>query len=524
MKMKKNFNTLSDYFYIPQSVRGVAIVSVLLFLLRLVYVSLGPVDLSPDEAHYWEWSRYLDWSYYSKPPMTAWLNYVSTSLFGHTHLGVRFFSCMAISVLGFLAFLMARNAAGQAAGWLAFVFVQITPLFAAGGLMMTPDIPSLTLWVFALYLLSLIDFSQKQLSMRCFVVLGVVVGFAGLSKYTAAAFYPLLALYLWFTPGGRYWLMKPHIYVAGLVSLAMQMPVFYWNFINDFVGFKHVLGQNAPSSRYDLVRTFTNFLGGQAGVLSPITFILMIASWCGYGYVVFKKGLGAISRSERVLFVFGFTLFVLFFSRSFFGKVQPNWPVMATFPGLVLMAVWVWRRGVWLKSLAGFGMALSLLLTVISHDTFILRNALQWMGVDYELSFKRDPLKPALGWRGLGKAASALVESHVTGDYYVLTSRYQTASSLSFYMKGNPKVLYVNLGNRRQNQYDYWPWPSDVGEKPVIYIRENGGMDAGILAGFEGCAELGEVASRREHLLMRRASVYACFGYKGLDRKLVDRY
>ena len=40
MKMKKNFNTLSDYFYIPQSVRGVAIVSVLLFLLILLLLIL----------------------------------------------------------------------------------------------------------------------------------------------------------------------------------------------------------------------------------------------------------------------------------------------------------------------------------------------------------------------------------------------------------------------------------------------------------------------------------------------------
>ena len=43
-------------------------------LLRLLYLACNcPLDLSPDEAHYWDWSRHLDWSYYSKGPGVAWL-------------------------------------------------------------------------------------------------------------------------------------------------------------------------------------------------------------------------------------------------------------------------------------------------------------------------------------------------------------------------------------------------------------------------------------------------------------------
>ena len=32
-----------------------------------------PLDLAQDEAHYWDWSRHLDWSYYSKGPLVAYL-------------------------------------------------------------------------------------------------------------------------------------------------------------------------------------------------------------------------------------------------------------------------------------------------------------------------------------------------------------------------------------------------------------------------------------------------------------------
>src|SRR5712672_3550240 len=51
--------------------------------LLLVYLACDcPLDLAPDEAHYWDWSRHLDWSYYSKGPAVAYLIHSSCWLFG----------------------------------------------------------------------------------------------------------------------------------------------------------------------------------------------------------------------------------------------------------------------------------------------------------------------------------------------------------------------------------------------------------------------------------------------------------
>src|SRR5688572_7590319 len=49
-----------------------------------------PIDLAPDEAHYWDWSRHLDWSYYSKGPLVAWMIRASCTLFGDVMPAVRF--------------------------------------------------------------------------------------------------------------------------------------------------------------------------------------------------------------------------------------------------------------------------------------------------------------------------------------------------------------------------------------------------------------------------------------------------
>src|SRR5437879_7811477 len=48
-----------------------------------------PLDLAPDEAHYWDWSRHLDWSYYSKGPLVAYLIRAGCAALGDTALGVR---------------------------------------------------------------------------------------------------------------------------------------------------------------------------------------------------------------------------------------------------------------------------------------------------------------------------------------------------------------------------------------------------------------------------------------------------
>src|SRR5437660_10862277 len=52
-------------------------------LLRLLYLACDcPLDLAPDEAHYWDWSRHLDWSYYSKGPLVALLIRAACALAG----------------------------------------------------------------------------------------------------------------------------------------------------------------------------------------------------------------------------------------------------------------------------------------------------------------------------------------------------------------------------------------------------------------------------------------------------------
>src|SRR5882757_248667 len=48
-----------------------------------------PIDLSGDEAQYWDWSRRLDLSYYSKGPLVAYIIRASCARFGDQMWAVR---------------------------------------------------------------------------------------------------------------------------------------------------------------------------------------------------------------------------------------------------------------------------------------------------------------------------------------------------------------------------------------------------------------------------------------------------
>jgi undecaprenyl-diphosphatase len=487
--------------------------SLLLLLARFIYVLISPLDLAPDEAHYWEWSRRLDWSYYSKPPLVAWLIAASTSVFGDTPMGVRFFALIGQFGLGIVAFLTARRLGGDLAGWLAFATLHLTPLFAAGGLMMTPDVPCLMFWALALYVAGKQEWRGDAVPWRVFVTMGVLIGLAGLAKYTAALFYPLLGLYLLADPARRRWFLRPHIYVMGLVSLLMMAPVFYWNAVHGWPTLHHVLGQTAGSGVFEPLKTLGNFLGGQVGLLGPVTVLLMV--------VAAVAGLrGTRARDVDVVWWFAVPIYLFFIYKAVGAKVQPNWPLLGAYGMVMVLAAWAAasRRRKWMLSA---GLALSLVMTLVSYDSFMVRK----LGVDWPV--KKDPSKELMGWRGLGEAVGFYLE-RLPSDTVVLTTRYQTAGQVAFYTPGQPEVLYVNPGYRRRNQYDYWPWPTDLADQTFLYVRESPDgsavLEPEIAEAFATCDLQPTIEVRRGGHLLRRAHVYVCQGFRGMTRVLSDSF
>ena len=75
---------------VEHSLRPALLLVAAFLLARIVYlVWFCRYDLVEDEAQYWLWSRYLDWSYYSKGPGVAWAIWAATKVLGDAEWAVR---------------------------------------------------------------------------------------------------------------------------------------------------------------------------------------------------------------------------------------------------------------------------------------------------------------------------------------------------------------------------------------------------------------------------------------------------
>ena len=58
-----------------------------LLLWHLAYIASGLIELSQDEALYWLQSKHLALSYYSKPPLTAYTQFIGVTQHNLYHAG-----------------------------------------------------------------------------------------------------------------------------------------------------------------------------------------------------------------------------------------------------------------------------------------------------------------------------------------------------------------------------------------------------------------------------------------------------
>src|SRR5436190_10535007 len=116
---------------------------------RLLYLfALCPYNLIEDEAHYWEWSRRLDWSFYSKGPGIALAIRAATELLGTSEASIRTVAAVSSSIATMAVALMGGIVAPRRDGsaglnyrvaFFSTAAFQLAPLFSFTALFTTID-------------------------------------------------------------------------------------------------------------------------------------------------------------------------------------------------------------------------------------------------------------------------------------------------------------------------------------------------------------------------------------------------
>jgi hypothetical protein len=459
--------------------------------LRIMYLAwLCPYTLLEDEAHYWEWSRHLDWSYYSKPPGIAAIIAASTAIFGHTEFAVRLPAVLSSAAAALALSGLARDATGdRRAGFFAAALFQLVPLFQSTTLLMTIDMPYAACWSLAAWL-AWRAFSRGGL--------GPVIG-AGLAIAAGLTFKHTMLLLL---PGLFVFVLlarkNPSLrkasdsasgstlarfFLIAITALLGLLPNVIWNAQRDWPTARHLLGhlglaggdvkptQSASGYHYDPMWTL-EFLGTQLALVGP-TLLLAVHGW---------RALHTHRPARSFLLCCGAPILLFYLSVSAVTEPEGNW-AFAGYTTLTVLAAWGVVRGMddfnarrrtWLalpepRPKAGLLRRSPETLAQVSWHAALVFGLIAGVGIlRLDLLAKlpgvgpKVPLSRLMGADHMAAHVSRLAdELRIAApgrEPMVISQFYGRASQLSFYLPGQPTAFCSGsrMGGRK-SQYDLWP-------------------------------------------------------------------
>jgi hypothetical protein len=506
-------------------------------LLRLWFVSSGQLGLVQDEAQYWDWTRHLQLTYYSKGPLIAWIIALFTGLVGNTELGVRLGAILGAALFPMLLWwLLAVLWQRPVLAVLAVFLVALSPLFQALGILMTTDNPFVLCWtlaMIALYAAATPDASGRERGHWPMLLLAGAFGVGILAKYTMLGLVGLAVGYGFVLQRARvlparFW---PRLACALLVGALLGfLPTFIWNMQNGFVGYKHVLhligvsGEGAKAM-FRLSRV-PEYIGSQLGFALPWWFWLTLLAglgalrqvWQGCAArstaTITNNGVGPTFAQAALLALFFWPMTLFFLAWSLHAKVLANWNTVSFVAGSILGALELERL---LRSnlsrrtsrlLAAGGLAsFALMLVLHLHQLLPLPAAL-------------NPAHRLKGWEDMGAHMAQVAEQRFADPrrVFFMSDVYDITASLAFYLPDQPRTYCLWWHSRRMNQYDLWGGPADkLGWDAVLVLKgDAAGMPPVLSEMFASVAGPYRYVATYRDSPVRPFFYFLCYGYKGL--------
>jgi dolichol-phosphate mannosyltransferase len=439
------------------------------FLLRLLYI--GQVELLPEDAYYWNYSRHLDLGYLDHPPMVAWLIWLGTHVFGGTEFGVRSGAVGCAAVAAIFSYRLTRNLFGDASALVALVLMQILPFFFLAGLLITPDAPLTAAWSAALYFLERALLAGQP---RAWLFAGVSIGLGLISKYTIGMLVPVALLFVILDPASRRWLLRWQPYAALLIALLIFSPVIVWNAQHDWASFAFQTARRlAERPRFSLHRLLISALV----LLTPTGVLTLLAGRFSRRPADSDEPTDLRRRwlFLRLAVLVPLSVFVVFSVRH---DVKVDWTGalwLAAVPALATSIVEFGKTGVqgssaWIHS--AWGPTAIIMMLLLGTGLHYL--ALGLPGVGYSDRLELVPV----GWRDLGRQINALAAElrRQTGREPVIVGmdRYELASQLTFYAPDHGRSVNAtssrNLFGAEGLMYGRWAASLPIGERPLLLV------------------------------------------------------
>tara|TARA_B100000989_G_scaffold240946_1_gene187828 strand:- start:66 stop:1457 length:1392 start_codon:yes stop_codon:yes gene_type:complete len=300
----------------------------ILFVQKILSLYFTNFDLFGDEAQYWLWSQDLDYGYFSKPPLLAWVIALFSYVFGDSFFSLKIIPSFTYIFTAWAVYNLCKNIGlKKENSYECLLLFLLMPAVSFSSFILSTDILLLLFWTLALNELVVI---RKFKSFKNFLMFGIFIGLAFLSKYAAIYFVICLIIYILLDRDFRKFFFKN--YLGFLFSFfcifIILLPNLIWNLNNGWVTLQHTSDNaNFGNIEINFLRGF-EFLCIQILMLSPLLFI---------GGILNYKNI-VLDEKQKLLLIFSLPIFFIVLVEAVVVRANANWAA----PGFISLFVFLY--------------------------------------------------------------------------------------------------------------------------------------------------------------------------------------
>lgn len=413
---------------------------------RIIFLHENSLQLFFDEAQYWSWSKNIDFGYYSKPPMIAWIISISTSICGDTEFCIRYSSPILHLGTALAIFLLANKLYSQkTAIYSALAYITL-PAVSLSSMLISTDVPLL---FFLSWSILFFIYALEKNSFNYWLLAGVFAGLAMLSKYSMLAFILSAFIYILCSKRNYHYIKSYGIWFASFVAFLVFLPNIIWNFSNDFASFVHT-SDNASLAWQLNFNDFSEFFFSQFAVFGPIFFAFLLV------FILTLKN-KIKDESHKLLICFILPLFFIILIISILSRSHANWAAPIYVPATILVIAYLveTKKEFLIKFSIIFHIAVALLANIFiltSNDSKGSLIKLSGKKTDILSLQIKDPLKRIKGWQELGHEVSKM--KILYPDSVILTKSRKIHSELLYYKNYKGELVKWNADGIAKDHFE----------------------------------------------------------------------
>ena len=427
---------------------------VVLYLLALkLWFGLAVTPMG-DEAYYWMWGQHLSWSYFDHPPLDGWLQGLMAAIFGWSNLSVRLLSWLTLAGTLWIFWLWsARLAPADRQGWFwhtAVIYLTIPVVYLMSSFAFHDHL-LMFLVIASIYFFHGFagDWEDGRKIWWRLYAAAALLGLAVLTKYNGVFLGLGYAVWVLVRPKLRPLLLTPHLWLAALLSIALQAPVVYWNLTEGLASFRfHFLDRPTSNWGHPRPQQVLDYVATMALLLSPVLFLSL------FRLPFMRKTAGDEQRA------FGLSAAVFLASTlgwaaiAVYVYVYLHWNIVA----YVALAPILWRL---------LGGRIVFALHVVYGLVLITVAMLNYTVTPIKLlGFGDTGAASAHGWEELAERVTAQQAAHP--DAFLGAMRYTFAAQIGFMLHDTDVAAF----NAVPSQNDYWWNPAAHAGRDALIVSD----------------------------------------------------